>query len=250
MLPADRLEEALEAASAAVNANLLIMLDQFEEYFLYRSREPVPERFADQLARCVNRTDLRANFLNAIREDAYAGLGDLFKGRIPNVYGNYLHIDYLYRASAERAIREPLAVYHRQRDASQQVTIEDDLVKTVLDEIPASDGDADTHPATNGSVRIATPLLQLVMERVWNAERADGSHQLRLATLEKLRGVRMIAESHLEKALGALSGAERDGFELAECDVSAGIEVDGPGRRGRAPGQRGVLGAREPVPLE
>ena len=88
------------------------MLDQFEEYFLYRSREPVPERFADQLASCVNRPDLPANFLIAIREDAYAGLGDLFKGRIANVYGNYLHIDYLDRASAEQAIREPLAVYN------------------------------------------------------------------------------------------------------------------------------------------
>ena len=102
------LDAVVEAASGAVNASLLIMLDQFEEYFLYRSREPVPERFADELARCVNRTDLRANFVIAIREDAYAELGDLFKGRITNVYGNYLHIDYLDRAAAEKAIRGPL----------------------------------------------------------------------------------------------------------------------------------------------
>src|SRR6266566_5033497 len=113
-LPADRLDVAIEAASDALNASLLIMLDQFEEYFLYRSREPVPGRFADELGRCINRTDLRANFLIAIREDAYAGLGDLFKGRIANVYGNYLHIDYLDRGSAERAIREPLDVYNSQ----------------------------------------------------------------------------------------------------------------------------------------
>ena len=211
-LSADRLDLALEAASAAVNANLLIMLDQFEEYFLYRSQEPVPERFADELARCVNRTDLRANFLIAIREDAYAGLGDLFKGRIPNVYGNYLHIDYLDRAAAERAIREPLGVYNRQCDASQQVTIENELVTTVLNEIPALDGDDNGgyRPATNGSIRIATPLLQLVMERVWNAEHDEGSHELRLATLQKLHGVKMIAGSHLDKALGSLSRAERN----------------------------------------
>src|SRR6266536_40073 len=54
-LSADRLDAAIEAASGAANASLLIMLDQFEEYFLYRSREPIPDRFADELARCINR---------------------------------------------------------------------------------------------------------------------------------------------------------------------------------------------------
>ena len=131
------LDEVVEAASDAVNASLLIMLDQFEEYFLYRSREPVPERFADELARCVNRTDLRANFLIAIREDAYAGLGDLFKGRIANVYGNYLHIDYLDRAAAEKAIREPLDVYNSQPGVPEPVTVQDELVEAVLDEVRA-----------------------------------------------------------------------------------------------------------------
>jgi WD40 repeat protein len=209
-LPPDRLDLAIEAASGAVNASLLIMLDQFEEYFLYRSREPVPERFADELARCINRTDLRANFLIAIREDAYAGLGELFKGRIPNVYGNYLHIDYLDRACAERAIREPLAVYNRLRDPSQQVGLQDELVDAVLDDVRAFGSHADGSPAAaNGDVRIATPLLQLVMERVWNAERADGSRELRLATLQNLRGVRMIVDAHLGKALDSLTHAER-----------------------------------------
>ena len=119
------------------------MLDQFEEYFLYSAREPTPERFADQLAACINRADLRANFLIAIREDAYAGLGDLFKGRIANVYGNYLHIEYLNRASAEKAIREPLNIFNSQADVAEPVKIQDELVKAVLDEVRAYDSDRD-----------------------------------------------------------------------------------------------------------
>ena len=172
----------------------------------------MPERFADELARCINRTDLRANFLIAIREDAYAALGDLFKGRIPNVYGNYLHIDSLDRACAERAIREPLAVYNSLHDPSQQVTLQNELVEAVLDDICAFGVHPDGPPAAaNGhsDVRIATPLLQLVMERVWNAERDEGSHRLRLATLQKLRGVKMIVDEHLGKALDSLGHAER-----------------------------------------
>lgn len=211
------LDEAIEAAADAAGAGLLIMLDQFEEYFLYRSREPVPERFADELARCVNRTDLRANFLIAIREDAYAGLGDLFKGRIANVYGNYLHIDFLDRASAEKAIREPLEIYNRQPEVAEPVSVQDELVEAVLDEVRAFSSDADaaipiTMPAATADGhrdQIATPLLQLVMQQVWDTERAEGSRQLRLSTLQQLHGVRTIVDGHLGQALGALSTAER-----------------------------------------
>ena len=202
------LDTAVEAAADTVNAGLLIMLDQFEEYFLYRSREPVLERFADELARCVNRTDLRANFVIAIREDAYAELGDLFKGRITNVYGNFLHIDYLDRVSAEKAIRGPVEVYNRQPGVTQPVTVQDELVEAVLDEVRAWDEPA--LAANGGRDRIATPLLQLVMQRVWDTERAEGSAELRLSTLQRLRGVRMIVDDHLGKALGSLSGADRE----------------------------------------
>ena len=208
----DRLDAVIVAASGAVNASLLIMLDQFEEYFLYRSREPTPERFADELARCINRADLRANFLIAIREDAYAGLGDLFKGRIANVYGNYLHVEYLDRASAEKAIREPLDIYNGQPDVSEHVKIQDELVEAVLDQVRAFDGDVAqgrAAAANGGGGRVATPLLQLVMETVWERERAEGSHQLRLSTLQNLRGVRMIVDAHLGKALSSLSDGER-----------------------------------------
>jgi WD40 repeat protein len=213
-LPAERLDAAIAAASSAANASLLLMLDQFEEYFLYCAREPTPERFADQLAACINQADLRANFLIAIREDAYAGLGDLFKGRIANVYGNYLHIEYLDRASAEKAIREPLHIYNDQPDVPEPIKVQDELVEAVLDQVRAYDDDRDTDRnraiAANGSaVRVSTPLLQLVMQTIWQQERAEGSHELRLSTLQNLRGVRMIVDTHLEKALDDLGSGER-----------------------------------------
>jgi WD40 repeat protein len=190
------------------------MLDQFEEYFLYRSREPTPERFADEFARCISQPDLRASFLIAIREDAYAGLGDLFKGRIPNVYSNYLHVDYLDRASAGQAIRAPLDIYNSQPGISQPVHIQDELVEAVLDQVRAYDGTADgpasLAAANGGRDRVATPLLQLVMETIWEREREQRSHELRLSTLQELRGVNMIVDAHLGKALGALTTGERE----------------------------------------
>ena len=48
------------------------------------------------------------------------------------------------------------------------------------------------------------------MERIWDTERAEGSHELRLATLQKLRGVRMIADTHLTNALDSLGDTDRE----------------------------------------
>jgi len=220
-LPPDRLDAAIGAASAALNTSLLIMLDQFEEYFLYSSREPSPRRFADELARCINRADLGANFLIAVREDAYAALGDLFKGRIANVYGNYLHIEHLDRASAAEAIREPLDVYNRQPGVSEQVEIEDGLVEAVLDQVGVNEIADQRQSAANGGGRVATPLLQLVMEAVWKRERAEGSRQLRLSTLQDLRGVGTIVDAQLARALTALDGRERQtAFEMFDYLVT------------------------------
>ena len=57
---------------------------------------------------------------------------------------------------------------------------------------------------------IETPYLQLVMQRVWDEERAVGSRVLRLETFERLGGARQIVAEHLERAIAALSAGERD----------------------------------------
>jgi hypothetical protein len=56
----------------------------------------------------MNRADLRISFLISIREDVLAKL-DAFKGRIPNLFDNYLRIEHLDR-DARQAIEMPLVV--------------------------------------------------------------------------------------------------------------------------------------------
>ena len=101
----DALEDAIEDAAAAVDATPLIILDQFEERFVYGTDD---DGFDDELAHCINRRDLRANFPISVREDAYPQLGPRFKARIANVYGNYLHLDFLDERAARDAILEPV----------------------------------------------------------------------------------------------------------------------------------------------
>jgi WD40 repeat protein len=212
------LAAAITGASSALNATLVIILDQFEEHLSYRTGAATPDRLADELAHCINSPDVRANFLIAVREDAYGRLGDLFGGRIGNVYGNYLHLEYLTRDAGRDAIEQPVAVYNSDHPAAQPMALEDDLVDAVLEEVrrgnlelgarrPDRDG-ASTWLGMDADA-IETPFLQLVMSRMWEWEREHGSLVLRRATLDgELGGAEAIVRNHVSHALAGLAGEE------------------------------------------
>jgi WD40 repeat protein len=214
------LEDAVETATNAPGTTLLVILDQFEEYFLYHADDTGGNTFADQLARCVNRPNLRVNFLISIREDMYAGLGDLFRGRIAHVYGNFLHLDYLDEDGAREAVVRPIELLRRSRP---EVGIEPSLVDAVLEgvrlrrdrERTNGHAGADHAEAGAGPVQIETAYLQLVMRSLWDEEVAAGSPVLRLETLERLGGTQEIIEGHLHGALQELSPAEQDAAAAA-----------------------------------
>jgi CHASE2 domain-containing sensor protein len=217
-LPRDALEHAIERAAKAVDATPLLILDQFEEHFLY---EPDgDDGFDDDLARCVNRRDLRANFLIAVREDAYSLIGSRFKARIPDVYGNYLHLDFLDEEAAREAVLEPVRAFNERLEAdTPHFEVESALVDAVLEQVRRGrvnigDGGA-PDVETAGPARVETAYLQLVMKRLWDEEVAAGSHRLRLETLEHLGGADTIVHGHLDDVLAKLPEDQRDAAAAA-----------------------------------
>ena len=212
------LAAAITTAASALNATLVIMLDQFEEHFSYRHSDAQPDRLADELARCINAPEVPANFLIAVREDAYGRLGDLFSGRIGNVYDNYLHLEYMSRAAAREAIEGPVALYNAEHDADEAIVIEDELTEAVLDEVrrgnlelggQRADRDGGGRWSSAVGDEVETPFLQLVMTRMWECERAQNSHVLRLTTLEdELGGAEAIVRNHVSRALAGLDESQ------------------------------------------
>jgi hypothetical protein len=210
--------ERLSGWAEHLDGDLLIVLDQLEEYFLYHQGEDGDGTFAVEFPRAVNRPDLRVSFLISMREDSIAKL-DFFKGRIPNLFDNYLRIDHLERDAARDAIVKPIEVFNRLNGGSgDPVTIEPELVEQVLDQVTAGRvtvaetgrGRLGARDGAASHDRIETPYLQLVMTRLWNEEASAGSKRLRASTLERLGGADQIVATHLDAALDALSAEERE----------------------------------------
>jgi len=205
--PAGSLADTLEAASARLGGELYVILDGAEEYFVYHAAENDPGTFGADFAAAVTRPGLRANFLLSLREDALAGL-DRFKARIPSLFANSLRLEHLDRDAAREAIVGPIEQYNRMTP-NGRIEIEPELVEAVLDEVASGKVDvglAGRGVADGGRAEeyVETPYLSLVMERLWEVERDEGSDVLRLRTLAALGGAEQIVRDHLDHALDAL----------------------------------------------
>jgi hypothetical protein len=186
---------------------VLLLLDQFEEYFVYHK----PGEFDLELARILNTPHLRVNILLLLRDDALAML-DRFKGRVSGLYGNMLRLDYLDRAAAKEAILLPVGAYNTAFKTN--VVVEDALVEAVLaapELRPGSGllgGGAGSGEGSGRDGRVETSFLQLVLSRIW--KHAAGRGVLDAKTLEDLGGPTAIVRDHLEDAMRVLEPDERE----------------------------------------
>jgi WD40 repeat protein len=205
------LADALDAAAARVDGDVYLILDQFEEYFLYHQEEDV---LSAELAEVVERRGLSANVLIGMREDSLGRL-DTFRKPISNLLANRLRLDRLDRAAAREAIEGPIASYNELVEPDQRVEIEPALVQAILDQVASGrvdPGAASGRGVVEGdaSESVEAPYLQLVLTRLWEVEAERGSRRLRLETLNELGGAERMVERHLERAMGELSTREKD----------------------------------------
>jgi WD40 repeat protein len=205
------ISQALSALATDIDGDVYLILDQFDEYFLYHQDD---RALFDVLAELLADSTLRVNVLIGIREDALAQL-DAFRAIIPNLLSNRLRLDRLDRAAGRDAILGPVARYNELVDADAVMQVEPPLVESVLEEVAA--GRVDLGGVGLGVVngranadRIEAPYLQLVMSRLWEIERDRGSNVLRDQTLRELGGAAQIVHDHLEHAMAELSPRQKD----------------------------------------
>jgi WD40 repeat protein len=219
--PEGSLADVLGAWPERIEGPVLVVLDQFEEFFLYHDR--FGDSALDEIGAALRRRNPAVHFLISIREDSLARL-DRFKGHVPGLLDHLLRIDHLDRDAAREAIVLPLERWSRLLAApGEEVEAEPALVEAVLDQVTAGRvsldeaGAGSGAPALGAAEGIVAPYLQLVLERLWDEERrrwdaqeAGGTRFLRLQTLEQWGGADRIVRTHLDAALAALAEREQD----------------------------------------
>ena len=206
--------DTLHEWTGRLDCDLLLVLDQTEEYFLYHEQEEGPGTLAGELPELVTRPGLRVSVLLAIRDDALARL-DRFKGHIPNLFANYLRLDHLDKRAGRAAILGPIEQYNTLAQPDSRAGIEPELVEALLEEtttgrLSLGQRGRGVVRQTGARKRVEAPYLQLVLHRLWEEEIAAGSSLLRLETLERLGGANEVVRTHLERALSEFPTEDKD----------------------------------------
>ncbi len=209
------LHKFLAALGKQSGSALLILLDQFEEYFLYHPENNGGRTFDGEFASAVNQGQAELGFMISLRDDWLSRL-DRFQRRIPNLLGNTYRLEYLTSAAAEEAIRKPLEVHNAAHCNGGPVLLEDELVQEVLAQVRTGEVNLSESQGTGqakgteNADRIETAFLQLVMTRLWYKEMEARSNLLRVSTLRQLGGAKQIVQSHLDDVLSTLPSPQQD----------------------------------------
>lgn len=203
-LPQDgELLDFLHAATRALDGPLVILLDQFEEFFIRLSPE-YRAAFVAQLGTLYDARDVPVKVVLSLREDWLASVGEI-EARIPEVFRTRMRLLPLTRAQAQQAITAPV----ERLGASYEPA----LVERLLNDLAGGDGSevaTGVHPSHPDSSRTAImpPQLQLVCNALYESLK-PGEHTITLATYEHLGGARGVLQQYLEEELARLGKEEQ-----------------------------------------
>jgi pSer/pThr/pTyr-binding forkhead associated (FHA) protein len=191
---------------------LVLIFDQFEEYFLYRTAE-TGDAFESALAGVLGRSDLEVHLLLSLRSDALHVLDGL-RLQFYTIMDNTIELKHLDERGVREAIEGPIRVYNESRAESEQVVLGDGFTDYFVNELLGSLAAlAPQRASTSGAAQVELPFLQLALLRLWNKRSQHSGTKSREITRDLLvaeGGVDGVVGTHVrEKLDGDLSHNER-----------------------------------------
>ena len=204
-----RFPRQVVGALHATGQPLLLILDQFEEYFLYRDESLLDAEKA--LGALIASRRLDIHVLIALRDDSLHFL-DRLRAIVPGILETTIRLGHLNDIAAQKAIRGPVEQYNEiYREGAAPIEVEDSLVDTLIRDLRQGGGrqiGESGGPWTSGPIEL--PYLQLTLTKLWAAEGGRDATALRAETLtKKLGGVQQIARVHVDRILSGLTEREQ-----------------------------------------
>ena len=202
------LKDFMQFCTLFTRPPLVVILDQFEEFFQYQRMRDTFQPFLQQLADVVTDRVSPVIVVIAMREDFALELNAL-KPYLPTLlFENFYRLERLTRKSAKDAIIRPVARVGFQ--------YEDALVDTILtDLVTREQAGALTTPVTDLIETVEPPYLQITCSELWNIERHNPEKILRFETYKHKGGAQGLLRAYVENVLNGFSAAEKRLTSLA-----------------------------------
>ncbi|QLQ33178.1 MAG: hypothetical protein HZT40_18065 [Candidatus Thiothrix singaporensis] len=177
---------------------LIVVLDQFEEFFRYQKGRALFEPFLQQLTGVFSNNTLPVHLVFSMREDFALEL-DAFKKFVPlSVFNNLYRLDKLGKAAAQEAILAPLKPTGFRYEPELQAQLLQDLLSRDLKR------DANS-PLADMTESVDPPYLQIVCSQLWEREAANPDKILRMKTYQAAGGAAGLLENYIRNTLQGFS---------------------------------------------
>jgi HEAT repeat protein len=163
---------------------LVLVLDQFEEFFIFWPEQEHRQPFIDILADCYDDPELPVRFVIGIRKDYYSDLAT-FQNRMRHIFHNEYYLKSMVREEAEAAITRPVS------KLDDIVTYEPAVLDELLGDLMAGG--------------MALPHLQIICTDLYKGL-AEGETMITLDAYEAAGRAQGILGRYLEKVLDRLPG--------------------------------------------
>ncbi|MBN2633405.1 MAG: hypothetical protein JXR66_07620 [Bacteroidales bacterium] len=173
---------------------LFLIFDQFEELFIFGSREERAELMRN-VASVIN-SDLQCRFIFSMREEYLAGVTE-FEKEIPSFLSNRIRIEKMTRQNAVQTIEGPCKVCG--------IEVEPGFAEALLTKLNPDSPD------------VELTWLQIYLDRIMKLERQD--HGLTKDLLEKAGNVKDILGTFLEEQIACLDDPDK-GMAILKSFVS------------------------------
>jgi len=165
---------------------LVLILDQFEEFFIFWPEKAHRQPFIDALGDCCDDPALPVRFVIGIRGDYFTHLAT-FERRLPKIFSNHYYLESMTRDEARAAITGPVA------RLPHPVAYERALLEGLLDDL------------SRGEVEL--PHLQIVCTRLYEVL-GEGETEITLGYYEKLGRAEGMLTGYLQEVLDRMPGRE------------------------------------------
>ncbi|MDM8567279.1 HEAT repeat domain-containing protein [Candidatus Halobeggiatoa sp. HSG11] len=186
------------------NEPLVIILDQFEEFFNYQRHDKDFKPFIKQLAEAVLDRNSPTVFVFSMREDFALEL-NAFKPELPTLlFNNFYRLEKLSRENAKKAIAAPLE--------PTGFTYESGLLDILLDDLSRreqQDRFGKTADLLDAPPFVEPPHLQIVCMQLWQLAQDHSDKQITIAVYQEQGQATSILKNYFVNQIEQLSHVEK-----------------------------------------
>ena len=200
------LKAFLQICSTFASEPLVVMLDQFEEFFQYQRYQEGFHDFVRELAESVNDRETPVVFVISMREDFALELNE-FKEHLPTtLFENYFRLEKLEIDKAKEAIERPVKKVGFQYESGLLDEILRDLAER---EKERRFGKTSTPFSKDIPAYVEPPYLQIVCRHLWEAEQRNPERIIRKKAYLESGRAKGFVDSYFEEVMTKFSPAEK-----------------------------------------